>query len=78
MDSAVVKQNSLKCNLGSEARLLDSNLEVQVWEWLEASRQVLDQFRSSGGSIGGLEAGCVVLQVVGAGCEDALQSGPLP
>ena len=73
VDSAVVKQNSLKCNLGSEAWLLESMLEVQVWKLVEASSQGLDQFRSSGGSIGGLEAGCVVLQVVGAGREDALQ-----
>ena len=35
VDSAVVKQTSLKCNLGSEARLLGSMLEVQVWEWVE-------------------------------------------
>jgi hypothetical protein len=40
VDSAVVKQNNLKCNLvGSEARLLGSILEVQVGEWAEASRK---------------------------------------
>ena len=57
--------------MGSEARLLGSILEVQVGEWVEASREGLDQ-------LGPLEVALEawklsVLQLVGAGREEALQ-----